>query len=129
MGFVGASIADFDLVTKTQVLNLSNIKFPVVGPEVKRSLKVFCPQIRKGVIEMPLDDNIDTHWELSQWLVSQLGLDPTLKAVLYGRYGQPLIYNLDLMHQSLPKLDFSEEMWVVFTASPSTLDVAPHNPG
>lgn len=26
------------------------------------------------------------------------------------------------MHLSLPKLDFSQEMWVVFTASPSTID-------
>jgi hypothetical protein len=46
---------------------------------------------------------------------------------LYNKKGQPFFYNIDLMHLRLPKLDFSEEMWVIFTASPSTIDTAVPN--
>ena len=42
--------------------------------------------------------------------------------MLYNKKGQPYFYNLDLMHRQLPKLDFSEEIYVVFTASASTVD-------
>ena len=45
---------------------------------------------------------------MSTSIVSQLNLDCTLKALFYNKKGQPLFYNLDLMHTRLPKLDFSE---------------------
>jgi hypothetical protein len=38
------------LVCKDTILNLTNLKFPVIGPEVKHRLRVYCPQIRKGLI-------------------------------------------------------------------------------
>jgi hypothetical protein len=38
------------LVCKDTLLNLTNLKFPVMGPEVKHKLQVYCPQIRKGII-------------------------------------------------------------------------------
>lgn len=82
-----------------------------------------CPQIPKSaVIEVPVSDKLKSFWDLSCEIVKELGLPSSLKAVLYNNKGQPFIYNLDLMHLPLPKLDFSQEMWVVFTASPSTID-------
>jgi hypothetical protein len=41
-------------------------------------------------------------------ITKELGLPSTLKALLYNRKGQPFLYNLDLMHLPLPKLDFAE---------------------
>jgi hypothetical protein len=97
-----------NLVCKDTLLNLTNLKFPQVAPEVKHRLRVYCPQIRKGLIEIPFPTTLTSYLELSQWIVDSLGLEPSLKAILYGKYGQPLIYNLDLMHLPLPKIDFSE---------------------
>ena len=85
-------------------------------------MQLFCPQIRKTVIEMAFDEKIDSYLDLSKYIVSSLGLQPDLKALLYNNKGQPFFYNLDLMHMRLPKLDFSEELYVIFSASPSTVD-------
>lgn len=83
-----------------------------------------CPQIPKSaIIEVPVSEKLKSFWDLSNEIIKELGLPNSLKAILYNSKGQPFIYNLDLMHLPLPKLDFSQEMWVVFTASPSTIDV------
>ena len=119
---------NLDLVTQSPVLNIANIKLPPADPNHKRVLKAICPQVRKTVIEIPLDNDIDSHWELSRWIVAQLGLDLSLKALLYSKYGQPYVYNLDLMNQPLPKLDFDEPHWVIFSPSESTLDTPAVDP-
>ena len=71
---------------------------------------------------MPFDIGVDSYLEFSTLIVSKLGLDSKLKALLFNKKGQPLIYNLDLLHSRLPKLDFSEHYYVIFTATPSVVD-------
>ncbi len=71
---------------------------------------------------MPFDLGIDSYLELSTLIVRKLGLDSKLKALLYNKKGQPLIYNLDLLHSRLPKLDLSEHYYVIFTATGSVVD-------
>lgn len=71
---------------------------------------------------MPFDESLDSYLDLSKYLIRRLGIDPHLKAILYNSKGQPFLYNIDLMHMRLPKLDFSEELYVIFTASESTVD-------
>jgi hypothetical protein len=114
--------ADGDLVTKNSILNLTNLNIPLVGPEAKIKMKIVCPQIRKSLIEVPFDESLDSFLDLSKYLIIRLGMDPHLKAILYNRKGQPFLYNLDLMHMRLPKLDFSEELYVMFTDSSSAVD-------
>lgn len=111
-----------NLVTKNSILNLSQFSIPVLGPEIKMKMQLNCPQIRKTAIELPFNDNLDSFLDLSKYIVNKLGLDPQLKAIIYNKKGQPFLYNLDLMHMRLPKLDFSEEIFVMFTVSPSTVD-------
>lgn len=114
--------ADVNLVTKNSILNLANLNIPLVGPETKIRMKIFCPQIRKSLIEVPFDESLDSYLDLSKYLIRRLGIDPHLKAILYNKKGQPFLYNLDLMHMRLPKLDFSEELYVMFTDSSSAVD-------
>jgi phosphopantetheinyl transferase len=76
------------------------------------------------LIELPFEITLDSYLELSNYIVKNLGLDPKLKSILYNKKGQPFIYNLDLLYTRLPKLDFSETFYVIFTASPSTVDEA-----
>lgn len=71
-------------------------------------LRIHCPQIRNTIIEIPFEPSLDSYLELSRYIVSQLGIDKSLKALLYNSKGQPFLYNIDLMHSHLPKLDFSE---------------------
>lgn len=89
-------------------MDLSTLNIPGIGPETKIVMKLFCPQIRKSVIEVPFDDSLNSYLDLSKYLIRRLGMDPNLKAILYDKKGQPFLYNLDLMHARLPKLDFSE---------------------
>lgn len=79
----------------------------MLGPEIKTRLICKCPQIRKTPIELPFDPATDSFLALSAHIVGALGLDPSLKAIPYNKQGQPLFYNLDLMHRRLPKFDFS----------------------
>jgi phosphopantetheinyl transferase len=74
---------------------------------VKHKLRVICPQIRKALIELPFSEHLISYLDLSTHIVKTLGLDPSLKALLYNKYGQPFLYNLDLMHFPIPKIDFS----------------------
>ena len=85
-------------------------------------MRLRCPQIRKTLIELPFDDRIDSYLDLSRYIVGELNLEPHLKAIPYNKKGQPFFYNLDLMHSQLPKLDFSEQLYITFTASPSFVD-------
>lgn len=112
------------LVCSETVLDLSTLKLPTVAAEEKHKLKIVCPQIRKAVIELPIPENVITfsYLQLSNWIITQLNLSPTLKAILFNHYGQPFLYNLDLLHLPLPKVDFDETFHVVFTATPSSTD-------
>ena len=85
-------------------------------------MKLKCPQIRKTVIELAFDENLDSYLDLSKYIVSALNLESHLKAIPYNKKGQPYFYNLDLMHTRLPKVDFSEELYIIFSASPSFVD-------
>jgi hypothetical protein len=85
-------------------------------------MKLICPQIRRTVIELPYDLDSDTYLDLSRHIVTTLGLDNSIKAILYNSRGQPFLYNLDLMHTRLPKLDFNESYYVVFNCTASTVD-------
>lgn len=40
-----------------------------------------------------------------------------MKAIVYTSEGQPLLFNLDLFHISVPKLDLSKTYYVIFTAT------------
>ncbi|CAM6004658.1 unnamed protein product [Sphagnum balticum] len=111
-----------DYVTKSPVLDLTNFSIPAIDPISKHILKISCPQIRKTPLEISLESSVDTYFELSKTIVKNLGLAENLKAILYNKYGQPYLYNLDLLHSRLPKIDFSQEHTVIFTASPSTID-------
>ena len=111
-----------NLVSKNTVLNLSKLHIPVLEPQIKSRIKLHCPQIRKAAIELPFDLNIDSYLDLSKHMVSQLGLESDLKAIIYNKRGQPFLYNLDLMHTRLPKLDLAEPFYALFTRSPSTAD-------
>lgn len=82
-----------------------------------------CPQIRKTAIQIPIEDDFSSHLAFSQYVVKTLGLPTNLKAVLYNKFGQPYLFNLDLMHLSFPKVDYSEQHYLVFTPTPSTADV------
>lgn len=85
-------------------------------------MKLICPQVRRTVIELPYDLNLDSYLDLSRHIVATLGLDNDIKAILYNSRGQPFLYNLDLMHTRLPKLDLTESYYVIFNCSPSTVD-------
>lgn len=98
------------------------MKIPVLSSEIKNKMLLNCPQIRKNIIELPRDDSLASYFEISRYIVNQLGLTSNLKALIYSKKGEPFFYNLDLMHMRLPKIDFSEELFVIFTATPSTLD-------
>ena len=98
------------------------MKIPILSSEIKNKMLLNCPQIRKNIIELPRDDSLVSYFEISRYIVSQLGLNSNLKALIYSKKGEPFFYNLDLMHMRLPKIDFSEELFVIFTATPSTLD-------
>ena len=50
-----------NLVCKDTLLNLTSFKLPQVGPEVKHKLRVYCPQIRKGLIEIPFPDTLTSY--------------------------------------------------------------------
>ena len=102
-----AQISD-TLVSKNTILNLSKLTIPIIDAQTKIRMQVYCPQIRKTMIELPFSENIDSYLDLSKHIISSLGLDPSLKAIIYNKKGQPFFYNLDLMHMRLPKLDFSE---------------------
>ena len=45
---------DNDFVVKSSLLNLSNLKFPIIDQSTKHIIKARCPQIRKSVIEIPV---------------------------------------------------------------------------
>ena len=82
---------------------------PVIGADIKHKLLIRCPQIPKsGLFEVPVADKVASFYDLSQAITSSMGLANDLKALLYNSKGQPFLYNLDLMHMPLPKLDFSE---------------------
>ena len=81
-----------------------------------------CPQIRATHFEIPFDEGIDSFLDLSRHIVKQLSLEPHLKAIIYNKKGQPYFYNLDLMYMRLPKIDFSQPIYTVFTASSSVVD-------
>lgn len=81
----------------------------MIGADIKHKLLVRCPQIPKsGLIEVPVADSVASFYDLSQTITRSLGMASELKALLYNSKGQPFLYNLDLMHMPLPKLDFSE---------------------
>lgn len=120
---------DKELIMKSEVFDLSSFTVPMIAADIKHRLLLRCPQIPKsGLIEVPISEHVSSFFDLSQTIVKQLGLPSELKALLYNRKGQPFLYNLDLMHFPLPKLDFTEEMWAVFTASPATIDTPVSKP-
>lgn len=52
-----------------------------------------------------------------------------MKALIYTSEGQPLLFNLDLMHFPVPKLDLSKNYYIIFTATSSlALDAIPAEP-
>lgn len=98
-----------ELIAKSTLLDLSGYTMPMIGADIKHKLLVRCPQIPKsGLIEVPVADKVASFYDLSQTITRSLGLASQLKALLYNSKGQPFLYNLDLMHMPLPKLDFSE---------------------
>ena len=107
VGSIAPSLSE-NLVSKNTILNLSKLTIPIIPPETKFKMVLRCPQIRKTAIELCFNDSLDSYLDLSRYVVSQMNLDPHLKAIPFNRKGQPYFYNLDLMHMKLPKLDFSE---------------------
>lgn len=97
-----------NLVSKNTILNLSKLTIPIIPAETKYKMILRCPQIRKTAIELPFNDALDSYFDLSRYIITQLNLEPHLKAIPFNKKGQPYFYNLDLMHMKLPKLDFSE---------------------
>lgn len=55
-------------------------------------------------------------------------MDSSLKALIYSEEGQPLLFNLDMIHSKMPKLDFSRKHYVLFTATKSLSDQYPNQP-
>lgn len=103
------AVLDNELISKSSLLDVSNFTIPMIGAEIKHRLLIRCPQLPKtGLIEVPISEKISSFFDLSETIVKELGLSSNLKALLYNHKGQPFIYNLDLMHLPLPKLDFSE---------------------
>lgn len=123
------AVNDRELIMKSEVFDISSFTIPMIGADIKHRLLIRCPQIPKsGLIEVPISNQVSSFFDLSQTIVKELGLPSELKALLYNRKGQPFFYNLDLMHFPLPKLDFSEEMWAIFTVSPATIDTPVSKP-
>ena len=91
-------------------------------------LKFFCPQIRDAIFEIPFENGIGNYWELSRHILKHLKKDASMKALLYSRFGAPLLYNLDQMKYPLPQLDLKDEFWVVLTPTKSTIDTPPEAP-
>lgn len=55
-------------------------------------------------------------------------MDSSFKALIYSEEGQPLLFNLDMIHMKMPKLDFSRKHYVLFTATKSLSDQYPIQP-
>lgn len=60
-----------------------------------------------------------TFAELSRYIVKKFNLNENLKALVYTSEGQPLLFNLDLIHMTVPKLDLSKVYYVIFTVTAS----------
>lgn len=70
-----------------------------------------------------------TFYELSKYVIKQFNLSENLKALIYTSEGQPLLFNLDLMHFTVPKLDLSKTYYIIFTVTVSQpADVIQANP-
>lgn len=69
-----AVLKNNDLVSKNTILDLKNLSIPILGPETKYKMHLYCPQIRKTVIELTFDEKIDSYLDLSRHIVHSLGL-------------------------------------------------------
>ena len=70
--------------SSTNVLEMTGFKIPTVESNDKHILKVICSQIRKSPIEIPIREDIETFMHFSSYIVSILGLNKELKAVLFS---------------------------------------------
>lgn len=111
------------------IISLQNWTIPKISENYPKDkvLKVICPQIRKAPFELECPENQSFH-ELSRFIIKQFNLDATLKAHLYTDEGQPLLFNLDLQHLKVPKLDFSKNYNIIFHATSSPADQLPAAP-
>ncbi len=51
--------------------------------------------------------------------MKKFNLSENLKALIYTSEGQPLLFNLDLIHMPVPKLDLTKVYYVIFTVTVS----------
>ena len=64
-----------ELVSKNTILDLKNLSIPILDADTKFRMRLFCPQIRKTVIEMAFDEqNIDSYLHLSKHIINTLSL-------------------------------------------------------
>lgn len=92
-------------------------QLPVDHPKNK-IWTIVCPQARKTPFEIEAIYDV-TFYELSKYIVKQFNLPEAWKALVYTVEGQPLLFNLDLMHMAAPKLDLAQTYYVIFTATSS----------
>lgn len=92
-------------------------QLPADHPKIK-TWTIVCPQIRKTPFELEAIHDT-TFYELSKYVVKQFNLPEGWKALAYTAEGQPLLFNLDLMHLPVPKLDLAQTYYVIFTATVS----------
>ncbi len=70
--------------TSTYVLDMKGFRIPTIESNDKHILKVICSQIRKSPIEIPIRKDIETFMDFSSYVVSILGINKELKAVLFN---------------------------------------------
>lgn len=115
-------------VVDTQILNLSNFTPPVLDESHPKDkiFTVICPQIRKSPFLLDASDlSFLSFYEFSKVIVQKLNIDASLKALIFTEEGQPLLFNLDLIHKKMPKLDFSRKHYILFTATKTLSDQIP----
>lgn len=110
----------------SSVIECPSMTIPSIPSDQPKELIIQAriPQIRKAGFSIPIKANM-TFLELSEWVVSQFSLPNNFKAIIYDARGQPLLFNLDLMNQHLPKLALDEDYFFVLTATTSTVDQKP----
>ncbi len=125
---VGQQTSSAVIDSSTNVLDMSGFTIPSIDSNDKHVLKVICNQIRKSPIEIPIREDIETFAHFSSYIISILGLNKELKAILFNETGCPYVNSLDLYFMNFPKIDYSKVHYIVFTKTPSvcdTVSVAP----
>ena len=112
------------------IIDLTNWKTPVISENWPKDkvLKLVCPQIRKSHFEMEFNCENMSFFEFSRYVIQQFNLPANMKALLYSSEGQPLLFNLDLIHVKMPKIDLSKTFNLLFSATTTIADQTPVPP-